>query len=117
MSGDQKSWPGIEVHPPCPLSSTEARPAPSDLTEVGREGHLRISAYPEISAYLEYARVENGLASNSLLSYRRDLRDFLDYLRAKGKKLRQATREDIRGFPGELYRRQLSSRSAARHLV
>jgi integrase/recombinase XerD len=73
--------------------------------------------HPELSAYLDYARVEKGLSSNSLSSYRRDLTELIDSTRRQGKELEELTREDIRGFLGGLYRRGLSARSAARHLV
>lgn len=71
----------------------------------------------ELHAYLDYARVEKGLASNSLSSYRRDLTEFVESLRRPSKELGAVTREDIRRFLGTLYRRGLSARSVARHLV
>ncbi len=75
------------------------------------------SLSPELSAYLDYARVEKGLAANSLSSYCRDLVEFVDSMGRAGKSLQKITREDIRGFLGALYRRGLSGRSVARHLV
>jgi len=72
---------------------------------------------PEVSAYLDYARVEKGLASNSLSSYRRDLAEFNELLRPSGQKLAAVTREDVRLFLAKLYRRGLNARSVARHLV
>ncbi len=71
----------------------------------------------ELEAFLDYARVEKGLASNSIASYRRDLIEFLSFLRRKGKNLGRVRREDIRGFLGSLYARGLGARSVARHLV
>ena len=72
---------------------------------------------PELLEFLDYARVEKGLAANSVSSYRRDLIGFLDYLGRAGQHLKSATREDIRGFFKALYARGLSARSVARHLV
>jgi integrase/recombinase XerD len=72
---------------------------------------------PEISEYLDYARVEKGLASNSLKSYRRDLADFVIFSQRAGKVLEAIVREDIRSFLRSLYRRGLSARSVARHLA
>ncbi len=72
---------------------------------------------PEVSAYLDYARVEKGLALNSLSSYRRDLTEFIESLRGSGQELAAATREDVRRFLAKLYRRGLNARSVARHLV
>jgi integrase/recombinase XerD len=72
---------------------------------------------PQISQYLDYARVEKGLASNSLASYRRDLRGLAEYWVKTGKGFEKTRREDIRNFLGTLYGRGLTARSVARHLV
>src|SRR5207237_8634887 len=53
---------------------------------------------PELIGCLDYARVEKGLAANSVSSYRRDLIGFLDYLGRAGHDPKSATREAIRGF-------------------
>lgn len=71
----------------------------------------------EIRQFLDYARVEKGLAANSIESYRRDLNEFAAYLRGHGKTLGDADRELIRGFLTSLYHRGLGARSVARHLV
>jgi len=72
---------------------------------------------PEVSSFLDYARVEKGLAANSVSAYRRDLTEFADFLRAQKKTLKTVRREDIRGFLTTLYQRGLGARSVARHLV
>jgi integrase/recombinase XerD len=72
---------------------------------------------PEIRQFLDYARVEKGLAANSIESYRRDLREFDAYLQRAQKSLRETGREDIRGFLASLYQRGLTARSVARHLI
>jgi integrase/recombinase XerD len=74
-------------------------------------------ASPELNAFLDYARVEKGLASNSIASYRRDLLKFTAFLRHQGVGLESATRDDIRNFLAELGRKGLTARSRARHLV
>jgi len=71
----------------------------------------------ELAPFLDYLRVEKGLAANSIISYRRDLVGFLEYLRRNERSWQQATRDDIRGFFRALYGRGLSARSVARHLV
>ena len=71
----------------------------------------------EIRQFLDYARVEKGLAANSIESYGRDLNEFAAYLRGHGKTLGDADRELIRGFLTSLYHRGLGARSVARHLV
>jgi integrase/recombinase XerD len=72
---------------------------------------------PELAAFLDYVRVEKGLAANTVTSYRRDLAGFLEYLRRHEKPWQQVTRDDIRDFFRTLYGRGLSARSVARHLV
>jgi len=72
---------------------------------------------PEISSFLDYARVEKGLAANSVAAYRRDLAEFADFLQAHRKRLKAARRDEIRGFLTTLYQRGLGARSVARHLV
>jgi integrase/recombinase XerD len=74
-------------------------------------------ASPELNAFLDYARVEKGLASNSIASYRRDLLKFTAFLRHQSVGLESATRDDIRNFLAELGRKGLTARSRARHLV
>jgi len=72
---------------------------------------------PELREFLDYIRVEKGLASNSIISYRHDLLEFADQLRREGKTMAETEREDIRRYLASLYCRGLSARSAARHLV
>jgi len=71
----------------------------------------------EFEAFLNYARVEKGLAANSIASYRRDLAEFEGFLRRQEKGLKKVSREEIRGFLASLFQRGLSARSVARHLV
>ena len=98
------------------------------LTRLGRESRGTWSgdvpgcppdrvASPELSAFLDYARVEKGLASNSIASYRRDLLKFTAFLRHRSVALENTTRDDIRDFLAELAKNGLSARSRARHLV
>ena len=72
---------------------------------------------PEAQLFLEFARVEKGLAANSILSYRRDLTEFSGFLRRIGKSVSGVGRDDIRAFLRGLYDRKLGARSVARHLV
>ncbi len=72
---------------------------------------------PEVQLFLDFARVEKGLASNSIVSYRRDLAEFSSFLRRVGKPLSEVDRYDIRAFLKDLYDRNLGARSVARHLV
>lgn len=72
---------------------------------------------PESEAFLNFARVEKGLAANSIASYRRDLAEFERFLHRQAIGLKKVGREDIREFLASLYKRGLSARSVARHLV
>ena len=72
---------------------------------------------PEVIDYLDYARVEKGLAANSVTNYQRDLIHFCRFLRGRGKFLAQAGRDEVRAFLASLYERGMSPQSVARHLV
>ncbi len=72
---------------------------------------------PEVILFLDFARVEKGLAANSIESYRRDLAEFSAYLNRLGKSPAAVDRDDIRAFLQHLYERNLGARSVARHLV
>jgi integrase/recombinase XerD len=72
---------------------------------------------PEVTLFLDFARVEKGLAANSIESYRRDLTEFSAFLRRLGKPPSAVDRDDIRAFLKQLYKRELGARSVARHLV
>lgn len=87
------------------------------MPELASQGLWRPALAPEVRDFLDYARVEKGLASNSLASYRCDLEAFTAFLRRQRKSFDVARREEIRGFLAELYHRGLSARSVARHLV
>ncbi len=71
----------------------------------------------ELELYLDYLRVEKGLAANTLSSYRRDLASFVEHLHRARRPLARVGREDLRNFLETLYRRGLNPRSVARHLV
>jgi len=71
----------------------------------------------EVELFLDFTRVEKGLAANSVASYRRDLVEFAAFLVRNGKDIGSAERDDIRNFLAVLYRRGLAARSVARHLV
>jgi len=71
----------------------------------------------EVNDYLDYARVEKGLAANSISNYRRDLVHFCGFLGGRGKTLAHANRDDVRAFLAALYSRGLSAQSVARHLI
>ena len=83
----------------------------------GESGPVQFPFSPEIKRFLEFARVEKGLAANSIKSYRRDIEIFSVFLERLGKPLASVDRQDIRAFLRYLYERGLGARSVARHLV
>jgi integrase/recombinase XerD len=70
-----------------------------------------------IRAFLNYVRVEKGLAENTVAAYGRDLRKFQAFAESNRLQLSSVRRDDVVDFLGTLYRRKLDSRSVARHLV
>jgi integrase/recombinase XerD len=71
----------------------------------------------EIRAFLNYLRVEKGLATNTLHAYRRDLAKFAEFAAKRGLTLEQFTHSNVIDFLRTLYLRKLDSRTVARHLV
>jgi len=72
---------------------------------------------PELDSFLSYIRVEKGLAANTVASYRRDLVEFITFLRREHRQLGVIRREDLREYLKTLHDRELKARSVARHLV
>ena len=72
---------------------------------------------PQIRSFLNYLRVEKGLAANTLNAYRRDLEKFAAFAVKRGLTLDQFTHSDVIDFLRTLYLRKLDSRTVARHLV
>lgn len=70
-----------------------------------------------ITAFLNYLRVEKGLAQNTLVAYSRDLLKFRSFVEGRKRTLEEVDRNDVVEFLASLYRSGLDSRSVARHLV
>ncbi|MDH4227327.1 MAG: site-specific tyrosine recombinase XerD [Deltaproteobacteria bacterium] len=70
-----------------------------------------------VSAYLNSLVTEKGLAKNSLLSYSRDLKKYLVFLRSSSVSITEAASSDVSAFIAELKVHGLSPRSYARTLV
>jgi len=79
--------------------------------------HHPLQPDAELDAFVDYVRVEKGLAPNSVTSYHRDLSEFIAHLRELGRDLTDVGREDIRSYLALLYCRGLGARSVSRHLV
>ncbi|MFU0791551.1 site-specific tyrosine recombinase XerD [Virgibacillus proomii] len=71
-----------------------------------------------VEDFFNYLQVERGLAENTLVSYRRDLTQYMDYLKTMVKKddWEQVTRSDIIGFLYGLKDANKSSATIARHI-
>lgn len=75
------------------------------------------SRFAEAAAtYLDYARVECGLAANSLLSYNRDLRAFVSYL-GNDREVDSVQGKDVSEYIAWLSERGLCPKSRARMFV
>jgi integrase/recombinase XerD len=71
----------------------------------------------EIRAFVNYLRVDKGLAKNTIESYRRDIEKFAVLVHERNLAASQIIRRDVVDFLASLYRRGLDSRSVARHLA
>ncbi len=103
-----------QMAPVDPPSATAGSPRETD-TLIPASTHA--PAIKEVQLFLDFARVEKGLAANSIESYRRDLTEFSDFLNRLKKAPSAVDREDLRAYLQELYHRHLGARSVARHLV
>jgi integrase/recombinase XerD len=70
-----------------------------------------------VRTFLNYLRVEKGLSDNTIQAYRRDMAKFAAFAGKRGLGAADVRREHVVDFLGSLYRRNLDSRSVARHLV
>jgi len=70
-----------------------------------------------IAGFLDYLRVEKGLAANTVEAYARDLGKFSRFLEKKSWGLEEAGQAGIREFLSSLNRQQLESRTIARLIV
>jgi integrase/recombinase XerD len=70
-----------------------------------------------VVSFMNYIKVEKGLAANTLAAYDRDLRKFEAFAEKRGLSLEAVSREHIVDFLGDLYRNGLDSHSVARHMA
>ncbi|MGA8764435.1 MAG: site-specific tyrosine recombinase [Candidatus Sulfotelmatobacter sp.] len=69
-----------------------------------------------LSAFLDYLRIEKGLAPLSVTAYTTDIRQFAEFLEKRKRLLLTARRIDIRDFLQQLFSNQVDGRSVARKL-
>ena len=70
-----------------------------------------------IQEYIDFCRVEKGLALNTLTAYRRDLDRLETFCKQKGQCLVAVGPDNLREFVDSLYRARLAERSIARHIA
>ncbi len=66
--------------------------------------------------FLDYLKVEKGLALLTVRSYQSDLIQFAEFLESRRRVLLQARREDVRAFMSQLFSNGVGDRSVARKL-
>jgi len=76
-----------------------------------------LTVHPEIERYIDAMWMEKGLSDNSLSSYRRDLRQFHDWLATnKDSSILRADRSSLQAYLGVRLRQGQSPRSTARFM-
>src|SRR5262249_39747797 len=69
-----------------------------------------------IRPFLDYLKVEKGLAPLSVTAYHSDITQFAQFLQVRRRKLIDARREDVRAFLSQLFANDVRDRSVARKL-
>ena len=69
-----------------------------------------------MSSFIDYLKVEKGLASLTVSAYTRDIGQFAAFLNKNKRTLLTARREDVRGFIQQLFSNSVDGRSVARKL-
>jgi integrase/recombinase XerD len=69
-----------------------------------------------LSAFLDYLRIEKGLAALSVSAYTTDIRQFAEFLGKRKRTLPAARRNDVRDFLQQLFANQVDGRSVGRKL-
>ena len=70
-----------------------------------------------LSDFLDYLRYERNASAHTVSGYRRDLKQFIDYIGERGGSLRKVDNVQIRGFMAQLHERKLKKSSSARKLA
>ena len=84
-----------------------------------RHTHEVQSADPNlrlVSSFLDYLKIEKGLAALSVSAYQSDLEQYSDFLLKRKRALREARRQDVRDFLNALLSNGVDGRSVARKL-
>src|ERR1700757_1362878 len=90
-----------------PTHLTEARPSSSMSSETNER---------VLSAFLDYLKVEKGLAPLTIAAYTTDICQFADFLETRTHVLTSARRNDVRDFIQQLFSNSVDGRSVGRKL-
>ncbi|MCI0351902.1 MAG: tyrosine recombinase XerD [Acidobacteriales bacterium] len=69
-----------------------------------------------LAAFVDYLKVEKGLAALTVAAYQQDLRQFAEFVAGRKRALENARREDIRDYLSHLFAARMDGRSVARKL-
>ncbi len=69
-----------------------------------------------VSGFLDYLKVEKGLAPLTISAYTNDIGQFAEFLEKSKRTLTRAQREDVRNFIRQLFSNQVDGRSVGRKL-
>jgi len=69
-----------------------------------------------LAAFLDYLRVEKGLAKLSIAAYTTDISQFAEFLNKRKRELATARRDDVREFLQQLFSNRVDGRSVGRKL-
>jgi integrase/recombinase XerD len=78
---------------------------------------MAVERTPEVEGFLDFLRVERGLAGNTVESYARDLDKYQQFLGKARRTPREAEADDIRRFLLSLEKQSLDARTIARNVV
>jgi integrase/recombinase XerD len=90
--------------------------ASGGFADNGGVGPAESSNVAVISAFLDYLKIEKGLAPLTLEAYGRDLRQFAAHLQKSRRELLAARRKEVRDFLDQLFAGDADARSVARKL-
>jgi len=71
---------------------------------------------PMLKSFLDYLKVEKGLAPLTVNAYQSDIVQFAEFLDSRRRELGNARREDVRSFLSQLFGNDVKDRSVARKL-